>query len=89
MQLNYEKLQYKKDEVNFFGEKNMTSGHKPAQSKVSAITAMPAPTCKKQVQSFISMINYLSKFTAQLLELAEPIRELSKEKVSFHWGPEH
>ena len=50
---------------------------------------MPIPQCKKQVQSFIGMINYLSKFSAQLSELAEPIWELSKEKVPFNWGPEH
>ena len=54
------------------------------QSKVSAITAMPAQTCKKQVQSFIGMINYRSKFAAQLAELAQPIRELSKENVPFN-----
>ena len=67
----------------------MTNGHKPAQTKVSAITLMPEPSCKKEVQSFIGMINYLSKFSARLSELSEPIRELSKEKVPFNWGPEH
>ena len=50
---------------------------------------MPPPQCKKQVQSFIGMVNYLSKFSAQLSELAEPIYKLSKEKVPFNWGPEH
>ena len=35
------------------------------------------------------MVNYLSKFSARLSELVEPIRELSKEKVPFNWGPEH
>ena len=50
---------------------------------------MPAPTCKKQVQSFIGMVNYLSKFSVKLSELAEPIRRLSKDKVPFNWGPEH
>ena len=35
------------------------------------------------------MINYLSKFSARLLELAEPIRELSKDNMPFNWGPEH
>ena len=50
---------------------------------------MPPPQCKKQVQLFIGMINYLSKFSAQLSELTEPIWELSKEKVPFNWGPEH
>ena len=50
---------------------------------------MPAPSCKKEVQSFIGMINYLSKFSARLSELASPIRELVKEKAPFNWGPEH
>ena len=76
VQLNFDKLQYKKTEVDFFGETYTTSGHKPAQSKVSAITGMQAPTCKKQVQSFIGKINYLSKFSPRFSELAEPIREL-------------
>ena len=35
------------------------------------------------------MINYLAKFSARLSELAEPIRELAKDKVPFNWGPEH
>ena len=62
--LNYDKLQCTEQEVDFIGETYTTSGCKPAQSKVSAITAIPAPTCKKQVKSFIGMINYLSKFPA-------------------------
>ena len=87
--LNYDKLHYKKTEVDFSGETYTTNGHKPAQSKVSVISEMPPPTCKKQVQSFISRINYLSKFSVRLSELPEPIRELSKDKVPFNWAPEH
>ena len=63
-----------------------TSQHK---AKLKAIADMPPPDCKKQVQSFIGIVNDLSKFSAHLSELAEPIRELSKEKVPFNWGPEH
>ena len=70
-------------EFDFFGEIYATSGHKPGQSKVSAITGMPAPTCKKQVQSFIAMISYLSKFSPRLSELVELIRELPKDKSTF------
>ena len=50
---------------------------------------MPAPTSKKQVESVIGMIDYLSQFSARLSKIAEPIRELSKDKVPFNWGPEH
>ena len=89
IRLNFDKLQSKKTEVNFFGEKYTADGHKPAESKVSAIVEMLPPTCKKHVLSFIGMVNYLSKFSVRLSELAEPIRELSKDKVPFNWGPEH
>ena len=87
--LNYDKLQYKMQEVDVFRETYTINGHKPAQTKVSAITEMPLPTCKKQVQPFIGMINYLSMFFVRLSELVEPIRELSKVKASFNWEPEH
>ena len=84
--LNYDKLHYKATEVDVFGETYTTDGHKPAQNKISVITEMPPPTCKKQVQSFIGMINYLSKFSARLLELTEPITELSKDKSALQLG---
>ena len=71
IKLNYDKLQYKQDEVEFFGETYTTSGHRPSKDKVAAITSMPSPTNKMQVQSFIGMINYLSKFSLRLSDLAE------------------
>ena len=89
VKLNYNKLQYKQNEVEFFGETYPTSGCKPRKDEVPAITSMPSLTNKKQVQSFIGIINYLAKFSPRLSELAEPIRELAKDKVQFNWGPEH
>ena len=50
---------------------------------------MPPPSSKKEVQSFIGMVNYIIKFLLRLTELSKPIRELIKEKVPFNWGPEH
>ena len=88
VKLNYQKLQYKCIEVNFYGETYMTDGCKPAQNKVTAIVQMPSPRSKKEVQSFIGMINYLSKFSPRLTEIAEPIR-VGKKKVPFNWGPKH
>ena len=74
VRLNYEKLQYKQLEVEFFGETYTVDGHKPVKGKVQAIVEMLAPSCKKEVQSFIGMINYLSKFSTRVSELALPIR---------------
>ena len=75
--------------INFYSKTYTTDGCKPAQSKITAIVEMPSPSSKKEVRSFIGMINYLSKFSPRLTELAEPIRELMKEKVPFNWGLEH
>ena len=89
VRLNYNKLQYKKTEVDFFGETYTIDGCKPVQTKVSEINTVPEPSSKKEVQSFIGMINNLSKSSARLCKLSEPIGELSKERVPFNWGPEH
>ena len=89
VRLNYEKLQCKQMEVEYFGETYTVDGHKPAKGKVQTIVEMPAPSCKKEVQFFIGMINFLSKFSPRLSELALPIKELAKEKVAFNWGPEY
>ena len=89
VKLNYERLHYKKEEVDFFSESYTTGGHKPDKSKVSVITKMPVPTSKKQVQLFIGMINYMSKFSARLSDIIKPIRESAKDKVPYNWGPVH
>ena len=89
VKLNYDKLKFKCTEVNFCSETYTTDRHKPVQNKITAIVEMPPPSTKKEVQSFIGMINYLTKFLPRLTELSELIRELIKEKVPFNWGPEH
>ena len=43
----------------------------------------------KLQEAFIRMVNYLSKFYARLSELAEPIRQLAKDKVPLNRGPKH
>ena len=89
VKLNYDKLRFKCTEVDFYGKTYTTDGHKPAQNKITAIIEMPPPSSKREVQSFIRMINYLTKFLPRLTELSKPIRELIKDKVPFNWGPEH
>ena len=88
VKLNYDKLKFKCTEVNFYGKTYTTDGHKPVQNKITAIIEMPPPSMKKEVQSFIGMINYLTKFLPRLTKLSKLIRELTKEKVPFNWGPE-
>ena len=50
---------------------------------------MPNPTSKKEVQTFLGMVQYLSKFSSRLSELSEPLRDLVHIHVPFIWQPEH
>ena len=89
IKFNYDKLQYKKTQVDFFGETYTTDCRKPSSDKVQAIANMPQPVNKKELQSFIGMVNYRSKFTPRLSELAECLHDLIHVNVPFQWGPEH
>ena len=89
VKLNFEQLQCKQTQVDFFGETYTTDSCKLSFDKVQAITNMPQPANKKELQSFIGMVNYLSKFTPRLSELAEYLHDLIHINVPFQWGPEH
>ena len=89
VKLNFEKLQYKKHEVTFFGENYTTQGRKPDPKKIKAIVKMKQPENKKEMQTFLGMVQYLQKFTPHLLVLVEPLRDLIKTNSPYIWGPEH
>ena len=89
IKLNFDKIQYKQKEVEYFGETYMTQGCKPSDTKVKAITEMPKPTTLKDLQTFLGMVQYLSKFSPRIAEITEPLRELMKKHVPDAWGPEH
>ena len=89
IKLNFDKIQYKQKEVEFLGETYTTQGCKPIDTKVKAITDMPQPENLKDLQTFLGMIQYLSKFLPRIAELAEPLWDLMKKHAPYAWGPEH
>ena len=89
IKLNFNKIQYKQKEVDFFGKTYMTQGCKSSDTKVKAITEMPQPMNLKDLQTFLGMVQYLSKFSPRIAELAEPLRDLTKKHAPYARGPEH
>ena len=89
IKLNFDKIQYKQKEVEFFGKTYMTQGCKTSDTKVKAIAEMPKPTTLKDLQAFLGMVQYLSKFSPRIAEIAEPLRDLMKKHAPYAWGPEH
>ena len=72
----------------FFGCLYGKNGIRPDPAKVEAIQAMPAPTCLHELQEFIGMATYLSKFIPGLSDLQEPLGALMKD-IQFNLTPSH
>ena len=61
------------------GHKISEKGTSPDPEKVQAIKDMPFPSSKQDLQRFLGMIAYLSKFIPQLSEETHLLRELLKK----------
>ena len=46
---------------------------------------MLAPKSKKELQAFLGIINYLSKFSPDTSEVCEPLRKLTSSKATWTW----
>ena len=83
---NPEKLTYCAQEVSYFGNRITSEGLKPDNVKIAAIVNMPVPKNKAELQVFLGMVNYLSKFSATIPPAVAPLRALLKKNTSFVWG---
>ena len=57
--------------------------------KVQAVTEMTMPTSVTELQCFLGMCNFLSKFSSRMVEISEPLHQLTCKGIPFIWGPEH
>ena len=87
--LNKEKCQFRLTEIEYLGEKLTQSGVLPDEKKISAIMDYRTPQDKGDVQRLLGMINYVSKFTKNMSDIAAPLRELIKKNAHFVWEEKH
>ena len=85
IRLNKEKSIFRAEELPFLGHLVTNKGLKPDPAKVKAVVEMPTPTDVAGVQRLVGFVNYLSRFLPSLSETLEPIRNLVKQDVPWHW----
>ena len=56
-------------------------------AKVQAIVQMSPPTNTNRIRRFLGMANQLGKFTPNLAQLSQPLRELLTKSRNWIWGP--
>ena len=83
LKLNPDKCIFKSMQVLFFGHLVTSDGLKPDPKKINAITKMPAPQNKMQLQSFVGLCNYLSCYVPHLTDVLSPLRVLTVKSIEF------
>ena len=89
MHLNPNKVKIDCHEVPFFRNILPKDGISPDANKVELIQQWPTPTNYKELQSFLGIVNYLSRFLAFLSDLRAPLQSLLKKDTEFVWMPVH
>ncbi|KAH9299884.1 hypothetical protein KI387_044107 [Taxus chinensis] len=56
--------------------------------RVEAIRALPLPSHKKALQSFLGRINFVQKFVLDFAALVKPITKMLKKSMAFKWTAE-
>ncbi|XP_063384581.1 uncharacterized protein K02A2.6-like isoform X1 [Cydia fagiglandana] len=86
VKFNPNKVQYRSDFVKYVGLLVSKSGIKPDPEHVKAIVDLNEPKNVKELQKFLGMCNYLSKFIPQYSKTTETLRDLLKKDVLWDWG---
>ena len=71
--------------MKYIGDIISADGLKPDNSKIKAMCELPIPSCKQDVMRLLGMVNDLSKYIPNMSSITEPLRELLKDNVSWHW----
>ena len=50
---------------------------------------MKPPEDAKSLQSFLGLVNYLTRYSGRLATLSAPLRDLTKKDTAYSWGAEH
>ena len=87
--LNKQNVAFKQAEVPSIGHILTSEGVKADPSKVEAVIRMERPTDVTGVQRIMGTVGYLAKFLPRLLELSQPLRQLSKKGTELLWDEIH
>ena len=86
LKLNKDKGHFRCPSVPSFGEVISRHWVQLNPKKLKVLTNMPSPRTKKELQAFLSIINYLGKFSPSTAEVCESLRKLMSAKTEWTWN---
>ena len=85
--VNAEKSFFAQSELEYLGFKITRSGVMPLPDKIQAIQNIAEPKTKKQLRSFIGVINYYRDMWKSRSDVLAPLSSMTSAKASWNWTP--
>ena len=89
IKLNFDKCTFFTDKVDYLGYVFDANGVHPNPNKLTAILEAPVPSNTKQVQSFVGLANFYSRFIPNFAHYMSPLYALLQKNAKFSWTSEH
>src|SRR5699024_582374 len=92
LRLRMDKCEFGVDQIEYLGFRIGKESRCPTKAKVEKIKSLPAPKCKKELDSFIGVAGQYRELIERFSEKAQPLFELKKHinnKGKFFWSDEH
>ena len=86
IKININKSKFLTNEVEYLGHIFNESGVHPDSKKLNSILNAPAPNDLRQVQAFIGLCNFYSRFIPNFTNTLNPLYALLKKNNKFCWG---
>ena len=88
LKVNCDKSFFARGELEYLGYWITRDGIQPVTKKVNAILALKEPKTRKELRSFIGMINYYRDMWIRRSHVLAPLTKLCTKEVKFVWGDE-
>ena len=85
LRLNKEKCVFIKRKLSFFGIVLSEEGVTPDPEKIDSLQKAASPKNESELQSFLGLCTYMSKFIENFSEKTAPLRKLLRKENKFTW----
>ena len=86
MTINEEKCIFNCESISYLGLQISKDGISPDPSLLNKIASVSTPTNKKELESFLGLVNFYSRYLHKYSDLVEPFSEIRKKNSEFSWN---
>ena len=86
MSINEEKCEFNCESISYLGLQISKEGISPDPTLLNKIARVSTPTNKKELESFLGLVNFYSRYLHKYSDLVEPFSGIRRKNSEFLWN---